>query len=192
MATFLELSYGNITVNNRRSRILICEYRDKANSVVHTFKSENFWITGRPSDKELENMLVPVYVQEDDYSKYHVDIDSFFCKNTRLTQNGKMVMAKFLTLTNKTTSVYSSECRCVLVCEYNDNINSVVYTFKSKIFLMTNCPSVKELEDTPVPVYVQEDDYSKYYVDIESFFNGLDTAIELCEDQEPNTRRLYG
>jgi len=72
MAKFRMLTDSNVTVNGRCGQFLVCEYGD------HIYKSEKFWITGCPSDKELEGTLVPVYVQEDSDSKYCVDIDSFF------------------------------------------------------------------------------------------------------------------
>jgi len=81
MAKFQMITDGNIEVNGNHTRIIVCEYRD------HIFKSENFWTTACPSDEELEGTLVPVYVQEDDYSNYYVDFDSFFDdQNSKNTQ----------------------------------------------------------------------------------------------------------
>jgi len=81
MAEFLKLKHGNTSVNEEKSLVLICEYKNKTDSVVYTFKSEEFWIANHPPGKELKGLdgaLVPVYVKKDDYSKYYVDIDSFF------------------------------------------------------------------------------------------------------------------
>jgi len=84
MAEFRKLVEGNfVDEEEKRCFFLVCEYTDKASSVVYTFKSEHFWktenfsYTGCFYDPRAP-VYVPVYVQENDYSKYYVDIDSFF------------------------------------------------------------------------------------------------------------------
>ena|GEM_PF-2690021 len=79
MASFLRFECSRSRGGGRiGSLLVISEYRNKADSKTYCFISEEFEIPCRPSDKELEGALVPVYVKENDYSKYYVDIDSFF------------------------------------------------------------------------------------------------------------------
>ena len=71
-AVIKEIVGGNIYVNNRRCRNIICEYTDRTSGTIYRFKSGNIWGDLAGLD---EGKTVSVYVDYNDYSKYHVDTE---------------------------------------------------------------------------------------------------------------------
>lgn len=69
----IEFNSG-LSVNGRNPYVIICTYQDVYKDVTYRFKSDNLWtnpaLVFQPGD------FIDVYVQDDDYSKYHVDAES--------------------------------------------------------------------------------------------------------------------
>ena len=82
--------------------------------------------------------------------------------------NGRMIMATITDIKWGNDSGNSSYVYNVF-CEYEDELKKEIYTFKSENIWSQSRPAIEEGEKKTIPVYVDGDDYSKYYVDIESF-----------------------
>jgi hypothetical protein len=86
IAKVSDVIQGNVSINERISSKLICEYRDKITKNIYTFESENIWYTH--SKLTEEQLSVPVYVDRSDYSKYYVDVNVFLAN---IAQNGNLI-----------------------------------------------------------------------------------------------------
>ncbi|MBR1854737.1 MAG: hypothetical protein IJ794_16595 [Lachnospiraceae bacterium] len=64
----------NFSVNGRNPYIIICTYQDIYTGVTYRFKSDNLWTNPAPVFPVGD--FIDVYVQGDDFSKYHVDAES--------------------------------------------------------------------------------------------------------------------
>lgn len=80
---------NRIEVNGKRSSYLICSYDDTIKDCYHTFKSHKVWACEGELNIQVGD-YIPVYVINDDYSKYYVDIDGAYSfQNTYKYQNIK-------------------------------------------------------------------------------------------------------
>jgi len=77
MATFERVERGNITVNGRNCRNIICRYIDETTGTAYLFESDNIWVDP-PELGGREIPPVPVYLDVNDYSKHYVAVDEFF------------------------------------------------------------------------------------------------------------------
>lgn len=74
-ATVEAIDYNKtITVNGEHPLVLKCSYYDEGTGVTYRFKSNNLWTN--PEIVYPVGSTVPVYVDMDDYSKYHVDVET--------------------------------------------------------------------------------------------------------------------
>ena len=64
------------TVNGKNPYIIYCTYKDDYYDRIYRFKSDNLWTD--PSLILQSGDDIKVYVDEKDYSCYHVDIESIF------------------------------------------------------------------------------------------------------------------
>ena len=63
----------NLSVNGRNPYVIICTYQDVYKDVTYRFKSENLWTN--PATVFHAGDAIDIYVQEDDFSKYYVDVE---------------------------------------------------------------------------------------------------------------------
>ena len=68
--------YTGYTVNGKNPYIIYCTYKDDYYDRIYRFKSDNLWTD--PSLILQSGDDIKVYVDEKDYSCYHVDIESIF------------------------------------------------------------------------------------------------------------------
>ncbi len=81
-ATVEQIAFNtSYTVNGRHPYIIYCTYKDEYRDIIYRFKSENLWTNPNLVLKEGDS--IRIYVDEKDYSNYHVDAESVF--------NGKVV-----------------------------------------------------------------------------------------------------
>jgi len=80
MATYDSLILGRSGNSPNFSRNIICYYKDDQTDDVHLFESEGIWGDLSPIDKQ-KKLLVPVYVDHNDYSSYYVSVYEFFENN---------------------------------------------------------------------------------------------------------------
>lgn len=60
-------------VNGLHPYIVYCSYEDRYTGTLYKFKSEEIWYN--PRDYHQKGMDIKVYVNGQDYSKYHVDLE---------------------------------------------------------------------------------------------------------------------
>lgn len=65
-------NYG-YSVNGRHPFVVYCNYQDEYSGVLYKFKSDNVWTNPEPIIQPGSE--IRVYVNESDYSQYHVDIE---------------------------------------------------------------------------------------------------------------------
>ena len=68
-------------MNGRNPYQIYCYYRDEYKDVIYRFKSENLWIN--PSVALQPGDSIDVYVDGEDYSRYHVDAESILDKRVK-------------------------------------------------------------------------------------------------------------
>lgn len=80
MAEISEVTVNyNVSVNGRSPYVVECRYQDMAGN-VHIFASRCLYFNPGPL---LQNQMVKVYVEGDDYKHYYVDIDEVLPKVIR-------------------------------------------------------------------------------------------------------------
>lgn len=62
------------SVNGRHPYVIYCTYRDDYKNIIYRFKSDNLW--NNPESIVQPGSEIRIYVNRDDYSKYHVDTES--------------------------------------------------------------------------------------------------------------------
>lgn len=74
-ATVEEITLNtSYSVNDRHPYILYCTYRDDYLDRTYRFKSDNLWTN--PESVLAPGSYIDVYVNPDDYSRYHVDVEA--------------------------------------------------------------------------------------------------------------------
>lgn len=74
-ATVYEIDYAtNYTFNGRHPYIVYCSYRDDYKDIEYRFKSEYIWVN--PEPHITLGSMVRVYVEENNYKNYYVDVES--------------------------------------------------------------------------------------------------------------------
>jgi uncharacterized protein DUF3592 len=71
-ADFIEVQQGNVTVNNRHSLLVTCQWLNPADQQVYVFKSDNLWYD--PSSFIQPGQKIPVYINPNNPKKYFVDL----------------------------------------------------------------------------------------------------------------------
>lgn len=69
----VDINY-NYSSNGKNPFVLYCYYEDEYSGIIYKFKSDNIWTD--PSLVFSEGSKVRVFVKENDYSNYHVDVMS--------------------------------------------------------------------------------------------------------------------
>lgn len=73
-ATVEEISYNaNVKVNGRHPFVIYCMYKDDYKDLSYRFKSQNLW--SDPSAVFPVGSVIEVKVDENDYSKYYVNVE---------------------------------------------------------------------------------------------------------------------
>jgi len=67
---------GSYRVNRRHPYNITCKWQDKSSGILYLFKSENIWFDPSSIIEEKNITKLPVYVDENDFKKYYVEIDS--------------------------------------------------------------------------------------------------------------------
>lgn len=67
----------NYSVNGRHPYIIDCSYFDEIEDKVYSFTSQNIWTNIQPIIDAKNITTIPVYIDENDSSKYFVDISIF-------------------------------------------------------------------------------------------------------------------
>lgn len=68
-------------MNGRNPYQIYCYYRDEYKDVIYRFKSEDLWIN--PNVVLQPGDTIDVYVEGEDYSRYHVDAESILDKKVK-------------------------------------------------------------------------------------------------------------
>ncbi len=68
-------------MNGRNPYQIYCYYRDEYKDVIYRFKSEDVWIN--PNVVLQPGDTIDVYVDGEDYSRYHVDAESILDKRIK-------------------------------------------------------------------------------------------------------------
>ena len=68
-------------MNGRNPYQIYCYYRDEYKDVIYRFKSEDLWIN--PNVVLQPGDTIDVYVDGEDYSRYHVDAESILDKKVK-------------------------------------------------------------------------------------------------------------
>ena len=63
-----------LSVNGRNPYVIVCTYQDTYTGTIYRFKSDNLWTN--PSLIFQPGDFIDIYVEQDDFSKYHVDAES--------------------------------------------------------------------------------------------------------------------
>lgn len=69
----VDINY-NYSMNGRHPFVLYCYYEDEYSGTVYKFKSDNIWTD--PTPVLPEGSQVRIFIKDNDYSNYHVDVMS--------------------------------------------------------------------------------------------------------------------
>jgi hypothetical protein len=89
-----------------------------------------------------------------------------------LIDSGKRIMATFRELVISRNVKVNGRYTQILICEYKDEKTNTVYRFKSESVWL-NIPQIDYDNKPLVPVYVDHDDYSKYYIAVDEFVSSI-------------------
>ena len=78
LAALVDVTIKSTSDNEKKDAVMICEFTDEASRETHKFKSYSFSDTLPQMDDPEEKLLVPVYVDNDNYKKYYVAVEEFF------------------------------------------------------------------------------------------------------------------
>lgn len=74
-ATVDEIHYAtNYMFNGRHPYIIFCSYKDDYKDIEYRFKSEYIWVNPEPAI--TAGSMIKVYVEENNYKNYYVDVES--------------------------------------------------------------------------------------------------------------------
>lgn len=74
-ATVESIGYNtSYSVNGQHPYVIYCTYRDDYKDIIYRFKSDNLWTN--PEYIIQPGSEIRIFVNKDDYSKYHVDTES--------------------------------------------------------------------------------------------------------------------
>lgn len=73
------------SANRRHPFNIICQWNDTSSGIVYLFKSNNIWFDPENIIEEQNIKQLPVYIDENDYKKYYVEIDGILDKVQDLT-----------------------------------------------------------------------------------------------------------
>ena len=90
--------------------------------------------------------------------------------NKRMMASGRVLYAAVETISQNTGYTVNGQNPYIIYCTYRDEYKDIIYRFKSGN-IWTNPGLVLNPGDT-IKVYVDEKDYSRYYVDTESILEG--------------------
>lgn len=71
----VKVDYGQSSNGNPAYKIH-CTYEDETTGILHHFDSCEIW--GNVDECVKVNDIIPVYVDQNDYSKYYIDLDAIF------------------------------------------------------------------------------------------------------------------
>ena len=99
-------------------------------------------------------------------------------RKKRLMSTGSKIMATMTGVAPGNVTVNGRPCMHV-ICEYKDERDGTLYIFKSD-GIWANVPHITEGQSY-VPVYVDYNDYTKYYVDTEEYLESLSGANRVVD-----------
>ena len=85
LASIDDIVDGNIAINYRACRNIICSYKDGLTNNIYVFRSENIWTKLPRLDDNTQLPPIEVYVDSSDFSKYYVDVDNWLNVLSRST-----------------------------------------------------------------------------------------------------------
>lgn len=91
-------------------------------------------------------------------------------KTKRVRETGKQLYATVEQIALNQSYTVNGRHPYIIYCTYKDEYRDIIYRFKSEN-LWTD-PGLVLKEGDSIRVYVDEKDYSKYYVDVENMYNG--------------------